>query len=45
MGRAAELCQVSIEQFMELAFRHNVPLHYGPGDLDEDRRTLERLGL
>ncbi len=45
LGRAAELCQMSIEHFMEFASRHNVPLHYGPGDLDEDRRTLERLGL
>ena len=45
LGRAAELCQMPVEQFMEFAARHNVPLHYGAGDLDEDRRTLERLGL
>ena len=45
LGRAAELCQMPVERFMEFAARHNVPLHYGAGDLDEDRRTLERLGL
>ncbi len=45
LGRAAELCQMPVEQFMEFAARRNVPLHYGAGDLDEDRRTLERLGL
>jgi len=45
LGRAAELCGMPIEQFMKFAARHNVPLHYGAGDLEEDRRTLERLGL
>jgi predicted HTH domain antitoxin len=45
LGRAAELCQTPLEQFMEFAGRHNVPLHYGADDLEEDRRTLERLGL
>jgi predicted HTH domain antitoxin len=45
LGRAAELCQMAIEQFMEFAARHNVPLHYGSGDLEEDRRTFDRLGL
>jgi predicted HTH domain antitoxin len=45
LGRAAELCHVPVEQFMEFAGRHNVPLHYGADDLEEDRQTLERLGL
>jgi predicted HTH domain antitoxin len=45
LGRAAELCQMPVEQFMEFAAQHNVPLHYGMDELDEDRRTLERLGL
>ena len=45
LGRAAELCRLPIEKFMEFAGRHNVPLHYGAEDLEEDRRTLERLGL
>ena len=41
----AELCHLPTEQFMEFAGRHNVPLHYGADDLEEDRQTLERLGL
>jgi predicted HTH domain antitoxin len=45
LGRAAELCQKSVEQFMEFAARHSVPMHYGAGDLEEDRRTLARLCL
>ena len=45
LGRAAELCSMPVERFMEFAGRHDVPLHYGAADLEEDRRTLERLGL
>jgi predicted HTH domain antitoxin len=45
LGRAAELCHLPIEQFMEFAGRHNIPLHYNADDLEEDRRTLARLGL
>jgi predicted HTH domain antitoxin len=45
LGRAAELSQMPVEQFMELLAQRNVPLHYGVNELDEDRRTLERLGL
>lgn len=45
LGRAAELCQTPVEQFMEFAARHAAPLHYGPTELEEDRRTLQRLGL
>jgi predicted HTH domain antitoxin len=45
LGRAAELCQMPVEQFMEFAAQHDVPLHYGVEELEEDRRTLERLGL
>jgi predicted HTH domain antitoxin len=45
LGRAAELCHTPLEQFMEFAGRHEVPLHYGADDLEEDRRTLHRLGL
>lgn len=45
LGRAAELCQMPVEQFMEFAAQRNVPLHYGVDELKEDRRTLERLGL
>ena len=45
LGRASELCQMAVEQFMEFAAQHKVPLHYGVEELEEDRRTLERLGL
>jgi predicted HTH domain antitoxin len=45
LGRAAELCHTPFEQFMEFAGRHEVPLHYDADDLEEDRRTLQRLGL
>lgn len=45
LGRAAELCQMPVEQFMVFAAEHNVPLHYGADELEEDRRVLERLGL
>ena len=45
LGRAAELCQTPVEQFLEFAGRHNVPLHYGLDELEEDRRTLDRLRL
>ena len=43
LGRAAELCQTSVEAFMVFAGRHEVPMHYSTSDLEEDRRTLERL--
>jgi hypothetical protein len=36
---------VPVEKFIEFASRHNVPLHYDANELEEDRRTLERLGL
>ena len=45
LGRASELCRVPVEQFMEFAAGHHVSLHYGADELEEDRRTLERLGL
>jgi predicted HTH domain antitoxin len=45
MGRAAELCKTPLEAFMQFAGEHEVPWHYGITELEEDRRTLERLGL
>jgi predicted HTH domain antitoxin len=45
LGRAAELCQMPVEQFIEFAAQHNVSLHYGTEQMEEDRQTLERLGL
>jgi predicted HTH domain antitoxin len=43
MGRAAELCRTPLEVFMEFAAAHEVPLHYGIAELEEDRRTLAKL--
>ena len=45
LGRAAELCRTPVEAFMQFAGEHAVPLHYGKAELEEDRRTMERLGL
>jgi predicted HTH domain antitoxin len=45
LGRAAELCRTPIEAFMQFAGEHQVSLHYGVAELEEDRRTMERLGL
>jgi predicted HTH domain antitoxin len=45
LGRAAELCQTAVEAFMEYAAQHNVPVHYGADELEEDRRTLQLLNL
>jgi predicted HTH domain antitoxin len=43
LGRAAELCQTPVEAFMEFAGQREVPMHYGVAELDEDRRTMQRL--
>ena len=43
LGRAAELCHTPIEAFMEFAAEHEVPLHYGIAELEEDRLTLAKL--
>jgi predicted HTH domain antitoxin len=43
IGRAAELCRTPLEVFMEFAAEHEVPLHYGIAELEEDRRTLAKL--
>ena len=45
LGRAAELCHMPIEQFMKFTAQHQAPVHYGASELEEDRRTLKRLGL
>jgi predicted HTH domain antitoxin len=45
LGRAAELCRTPIEAFMQFAGERQVPLHYSLADLEEDRRTMQRLGL
>lgn len=43
LGRAAELSQTPVEAFMVFAGRHDVSIHYSLADLEDDRRTLERL--
>jgi predicted HTH domain antitoxin len=43
LGRAAELSRTSVEGFMVFAGHREVAMHYSLSDLEEDRRTLERL--
>jgi len=44
LGRAAELCQTPLAAFMDFAAKHAVPpLRYSFGDLEEERRTADRL--
>jgi predicted HTH domain antitoxin len=43
LGRAAELCQTSVEAFMAFAGQHEVTVRYSLADVEEDRLTLERL--
>ena len=44
LARAAELCETSVEQFVEFAGRQGDPLPYGVEQLEEDRRTIDQLG-
>ena len=44
LGRAAELCQTPLAVFMDFAAKHGVPpLRYSFEDLEEERRTADRL--
>jgi len=45
VGRAAELCQMPLEAFMVFLGERGVDLHYGMAELEQDRRTIEKLGL
>ncbi|MBL8222394.1 MAG: UPF0175 family protein [Bryobacterales bacterium] len=45
LGRAAELCEMALEDFMTFAAERDVSLHYGMLELEEDRETLRRIGL
>jgi predicted HTH domain antitoxin len=46
LGRAAELCQTPLAAFMDFAAKRGVPpLRYGFEDLEEERRSTERLGV
>jgi len=44
LGKAAELCGLSISEFMEFSASRRVPLHYGEQELQEDREQFKRLG-
>jgi predicted HTH domain antitoxin len=44
LGRAAELCQTPVASFMDFAAKRGVPpLRYSPEELEEERRTADRL--
>jgi predicted HTH domain antitoxin len=44
LGRAAELCQTPLAAFMDFVAKHGVPpLLYTPEDLEEERRSTDRL--
>ena len=46
LGRAAELCRTPLEVFMDFAAQHGVaPLRYSQKEQEEDRRSLEQLGM
>ena len=45
LARAAELCETPVEQFVEFAARQEDPPHYGLEELEQDRLTIERIGL
>ncbi|MGH9719563.1 MAG: UPF0175 family protein [Bryobacteraceae bacterium] len=46
LGRAAEICSTPLAAFMDFAAAHGVPpLNYGAKELEEDRRSLNRLSL
>jgi predicted HTH domain antitoxin len=45
IGRAAELCGVSVEEFMQFAAQREVPLHHTLQDLENDRKLAAGLDL
>ncbi len=45
LGRAAELCHTPLAAFMDFVAKRGVsPLRYSFEDLEEERRSTERLG-
>jgi predicted HTH domain antitoxin len=45
LERAAELCQTPLAAFMDFVAKHGVPpLRYSFEDLEEERRSSDRLG-
>lgn len=46
LGRAAELCETPLADFMDFAVSQGVPVfQYEVKDLEKDRRSLAELGL
>lgn len=45
LGKAAEMAEISIADFMELSASRGINLHYTLEDLVADRETAKRLGL
>ncbi len=43
LGKAAEMCGVSIAEFMEFSAARQVSLHYGESELQQDREYFESL--
>jgi predicted HTH domain antitoxin len=44
LGRAAELCETPLADFMDFAAKHGVPpLRYSHEDLEEERRITDRF--
>ncbi len=43
LGRAAELCDVSLAEFMDFAAERGAPLHYTIEDFAQDQQLIERL--
>ena len=44
-GRAAELADVSLDEFLEFAARREVPMHYTPEDWEQDQSIAKKLSL
>lgn len=44
LGKAAELCGLSLSDFMQFSAARQVPLHYGKGELEQDRQYFTKLG-
>jgi len=43
LGKAAELCSLSVSEFMQFSAFRQVPLHYGEVELKQDRQYFEKL--
>jgi predicted HTH domain antitoxin len=43
LGRASEICKMTVSEFMDFSARRQVPLHYHESDLLADRKTLGKL--